>query len=1019
MPRIASVFVMILVPLVASADGNPNAISFEKHVLPILKENCYKCHDAKKGTADFRIDVRSRAKQGGESKKVGIVPGKATESELYRRIASLDEDTVMPPKKRLTKEQIETVRKWIDAGAVWPDSLSNEAGGTHWAFVAPKRPTVPKNASHPIDAFVLAKLEKEGLKPSPAADKATLIRRLYLDLIGLPPTPKQVDAFLADTAPNAYEKVVDELLASPHYGERWGRLWLDAARYADSDGYEKDKPRFVHFYRDYVIGAFNKDLPYNQFLLEQLAGDLLPNATQDQIVATGFLRNSMINEEGGIDPEQFRMEAMFDRMDAVGKGMLGLTIQCAQCHTHKYDPITHSDYYRLFAYLNNSHEANVTVYTAEEQMKRNEIFQKIKEIEADLKHKTPDWEKKLAAWQAKVKASQPKWDMIRPELDTSGGQKHTVLADGSIFASGYAPTKHTTDFTGSTKLKTITAARLELLNDPNLPRGGPGRSIFGLFALTEFKFEINGKAVKVVSATADANAAKKPLAANFEDKSKRARVTGPIAFAIDGDDTTAWSPDIGGGRSNVPRNAVFVFEKPIEVPANAKVTFKLVQNHGGWNSDDNQNNNLGRFRLSVTDVPNAVADPLYGQTDAFSVYRKTVTAWNDANDKIEDLWKEHPAGATQLVYTERTEERPTHLLKRGDFLKPGEKMAIGVPAFLNAPAIDLPPNRIGLAKWMTDAKAPTTARAFVNRVWQAYFGTGIVATPEDFGKQADMPSHPELLDWLAVEFMQPTITGAKPTDDRPWGVKRLHKLIVTSSTYQQSSKVSPELAARDPANRLLARGPRFRVDGEIVRDIALSVSGLLNPKVGGPSVYPPIPQFLTQPPASYGPKVWPESVGPDRYRRGLYVFRFRSIPYPALQAFDSPTGDFACVKRSRSNTPLQALTAMNEPIFVEAAQAFGLRILKDGGETDRERIAFAFRLCTARSPSEKEAAILMELLHRNVAKYSDPMADPWSVAISKPEDARKLPNGATPAQLAAWVTVGRVLLNLDETMTKE
>jgi hypothetical protein len=1009
MSRILSVLVLLSAPLAALADGDPNAISFEKHVLPILKESCHRCHDAKKGTADFRIDVRSRAKQGGESKKAGIVPGKAAESELYRRIASMDEDTVMPPKKPLAKEKVEIIRKWIDAGANWPDSLANETSGTHWAFVAPKRPTVPSSkfqVPSPIDAFVLARLEKEGLKPSPAADKATLIRRLYLDLIGLPPTPKQVDAFLADTSPNAYAKVVDELLASPHYGERWGRLWLDAARYADSDGYEKDKPRFVHFYRDYVINAFNKDLPYNQFLLEQLAGDLLPNATQDQIVATGFLRNSMINEEGGIDPEQFRMEAMFDRMDAVGKGMLGLTIQCAQCHTHKYDPLTQAEYYKLFAYLNNSHEANVTVYTPDEQMKRSEIFQKVREIEADLKHKTPDWEKKLAAWKAKL--ARPAWDVIRPELDTSGGQKHTLLPDGSIFASGYAPTQHTTDFSGPTKLKTLTAARLELLNDPNLPRGGPGRSIFGLFALTEFKLEVNGKAVKIASATADANGAEKPLDPIFDNRSKRNRITGPIAFAIDGNNDTAWSPDIGGGRSNVPRNAVFVFEKPIEVPANAKITFRLVQNHGGWNSDDNQNNNLGRFRLSVTDAPNPTADPLYGTANEFSVYRTTVPEWKDANAKIEALWKEHPAGTTQLVYTERTEERPTFVLKRGDFLKPGEKTTIGVPAFLNAPAAELPPNRIGLAKWMTDRNAPTTARAFVNRVWQAYFGTGIVATPEDFGKQADPPSHPELLDWLAVEFME-----------KGWSVKQLHKLIVTSATYQQSSKVTPELAAKDPANRLLARGPRFRVDGELVRDIALSVSGLLNPKVGGPSVYPPIPQFLTQPPASYGPKVWPESVGPDRYRRSLYVFRFRSIPYPALQAFDSPTGDFACVKRSRSNTPIQALTAMNEPIFVEASQAFGLRILKDGGETDRERIAFAFRLCTARSPSEAETAIVMELLEKNVAKYSDPKADPWTVAVSKPEDARKLPNGATPAQLAAWVTVGRVLLNLDETMTKE
>ncbi len=1006
MSRFIALLVLAVIPLVAYADGDPNAISFEKHVLPILKESCHRCHDAKKGTADFRIDVRSRAKQGGESKKAGIVPGKAAESELFRRIASTDDETVMPPKKPLAKEKIEIIKKWIDGGAVWPDSLANETSAKHWAFESPKRPTVPKNASHPIDAFVLAKLATEGLKPSPSADKATLIRRLYLDLVGLPPTPKQVDAFLSDASPNAYAKVVDELLASPHYGERWGRLWLDAARFADSDGYEKDKPRFVHFYRDYVINAFNKDLPYNQFLLEQLAGDLLPNATQDQIVATGFLRNSMINEEGGIDPEQFRMEAMFDRMDAVGKGMLGLTIQCAQCHTHKYDPLTQAEYYKLFAYLNNSHEANVTVYTPDEQMKRSEIFQKIKQIEADLKHKTPDWEKKLAAWKAKL--ARPAWDVIRPELDTSGGQKHTLLADGSIFASGYAPTQHTTDFSGPTKQKRITAARLELLNDPNLPRGGPGRSIFGLFALTEFKIEVNGKAVKIASATADANGAEKPLDPIFDNRSKRNRITGPIAFAIDGNSDTAWSPDLGGGRSNVPRNAVFVFEKPIDVPANAKITIRLVQNHGGWNSDDNQNNNLGRFRLSVTDAPNPVADPLYGTANDFSVFRTTVPEWKDANAKIEALWKEHPSGTSQLVYTERTEERPTFVLKRGDFLKPGEKTSIGVPAFLNAPAADLPPNRIGLAKWMTDARAPTTARAFVNRVWQAYFGTGIVATPEDFGKMADPPSHPELLDWLAVEFM-----------DKGWSVKQLHKLIVTSAMYRQSSKVSPELAAKDPANRLLARGPRFRVDGELVRDIALSVSGLLNPKVGGPSVYPPIPQFLTQPPASYGPKVWPESTGPDRYRRSLYVFRFRSIPYPALQAFDSPTGDFACVKRSRSNTPIQALTAMNEPIFVEAAQAFGLRILRDGGETDRERIAFAFRLCVSRSPSEAETAIVMELLEKNVAKYSDPKADPWTVAVSKPEDARKLPNGATPAQLAAWVTVGRVLLNLDETMTKE
>lgn len=1034
----AGAAVCLLGPLSrARADGDPAAISYEKDIQPILKARCYACHDAAKQRSGFRLDVRSQARQGGESGQPGIVPRKPAESALYQRITATDPDEQMPPKAPLTRQQITLLKTWIEQGAAWPDSLANEAKAPHWAFTSPSRPTVPtvpathsQGIRNPIDAFIRDRLAREQVAPSPEADRITLIRRVYLDVLGLPPTPAEVDAFVADTAPDAYAKLIERVLASPHYGERWARIWLDAARYADSDGFEKDKPRFVWAYRDWVVRAFNQDLPYDRFIIEQLAGDLLPNPTQDQLVATGYLRNSMINEEGGVDPEQFRMEAMFDRMDAIGKGILGLTIQCAQCHNHKYDPISQKEYYQLFAYLNNAHEASVPVYTAEEQEQRARLFQQIRALEDDLKHRMPDWPERMAKWEASVRDNSMSWDIIRPELDTSGGQKHTLLEDGSIVASGYAPTKNTTDFRGLTQLQRITGARLEVLNDPNLPLGGPGRSIHGLFALTEFRMEVNGKPVKFVRASSDAESAPAPLASTFDDRSKRERTTGPVAFAIDNKDETAWSPDLGPGRSNVPRKAVFVLESPVDVTPGAMITFKLVQNHGGWNSDDNQTNNLGRFRLSVTSADNPVADPLPAQvrtliqtvpadqrtpaqTQAlFSYWRTTVGDWKDANAKIEALWKTHPRGTSQLALLERDQMRSTHLLKRGDFLKPAEQVTASVPSFLHEPAQDLPANRLGFARWLTDPRSPTTSRAIVNRVWQAYFGQGIVSTPEDLGTMAEPPSHPELLDWLAVEFSQ-------PKQGTPWSFKRLHRLILNSATYRQSSKVSAELAAKDPYNRLLARGPRFRVDAEIVRDVALSASGLLNTKQGGPSVYPPIPQFLMLPPASYGPKVWSEDTGPDRYRRSLYVFRFRSVPYPPLQAFDAPTGDFACVQRARSNTPLQALTAMNEPIFVEAARALGRRAITEAGPHNRDRLEYAFRLCVARKPTPEEATILLGLLEREQAKFAAPEADPWAVAIGNAANYKQLPNSATPAELAAWVTVARVLLNLDETMTKE
>lgn len=901
----------------------------------------------------------------------------------------------------------------------------------HWAFIPPTRPDVPRIkevawARNAIDYFIRARLEKEGLKPSPEADPITLIRRLSLDLIGLPPTVREVDAFVKEYAVKpeaAYAALVERLLSSPHYGERWARFWLDAARFADSDGFEKDKMRQVWFYRDWVINALNRDLPYNQFIIEQIAGDLLPNATQDQRVATGYLRNSMLNEEGGIDPEQFRMEAMFDRMDAIGKGILGLTIQCCQCHNHKFDPISQAEYYGMFAFLNNCHEANVAVYTPDEQRKRTEIFRKIREIEDDLKHKNPDWQTKMRAWNTELDAKKVNWTAVRPEFDPSGGQKHYILDDGSILAQGYAPTKHTTDFTVKVDLPTIAAVRLEVLNDPNLPLSGPGRSIKGLFALSEFRVTAQPadkssppKEVAIARATADVNPPERDLEAIFDDRGKTKRVTGPIQFAIDKKNETAWTTDIGPGRSNVPRTAVFVFDKPIEFTKGTLLTFKLVQNHGGWNSDDNQNNNLGRFRFSVTDNGNASADPRGGAADEaalFSVYRATVSNWKEANDQIEELWREHPAGSSQLVLEQRSMPRMTHVLKRGDFLKPEGKASPSVPAVLHVLPDNAKFDRLTFANWLADPKSPTTARSLVNRVWQSYFGLGIVASSEDLGTQSEPPTHPELLDWLAVEFMQ-------PGDKSPaWSIKHLHRLIVISATYRQSSKVTAQLAVADPENRLLARGARFRVDAEVVRDIALAASGLLNDKIGGRSVFPPLPAFMLLPPVSYGPKQWPEDKGPDRYKRALYTFRFRSLPYPTLQAFDAPNGDFSCVRRPRSNTPLQALMTLNEPVFVECARALAMKIIKEGGETDAERVTYAFRRCVARAPNENEVKALLDLLLKQKGRFADPDAKPWELATADPKNPPELPEGIRPFDAAAWTVVARVLLNLDETITKE
>ncbi|MBB5036263.1 PSD1 and planctomycete cytochrome C domain-containing protein [Prosthecobacter dejongeii] len=1030
---------MLRFSLFILAFSSAQAVDFVADIQPIFEQRCYGCHGSNKQEAAFRLDHKPSALKGGDF-GLAIKPRHSADSILVHAIEGRNPKMKMPRKgDPLSPEEIGKIKAWIDAGAEWPDSasVSLETKVDHWAFKAPIKPALPA-AIHPVDAFIKQRLTREGLKPSPEAAPETLIRRVSLDLTGLPPTPEEVTAFVQDfkSSPKAYERMIEKLLSSPHYGERWGRHWLDAARYADSNGYEKDPMRHIWFYRDWVISAFNRDLPYDQFIIEQLAGDQLPKATQDQIVATGFLRNSMINEEGGVDPEQFRMEAMFDRMDTIGKSILGLTIGCTQCHNHKYDPISQVEYYQMFAFLNNDNEPWRVVYTSSEQMQRAQVLQSIQDLENKLKHEHADWPQRLEQWAAQVKGNQPAWTTLKFEDDPSGGEKAIRQKDGSILAQGYAPTKSHVKFVVDLKglerstsipersvdtpvrrpeesvapTRTITAFRLELLNDPNLPAYGPGRSIKGMAALTEFTAEIKVgdklTPLKFIKATADYGEPENtPLVPYARDKEadKDNRVTGPVTYAIDGDAKTAWGIDAGPGRRNVPRKAVFVLGKPLVVTPSMELTVGLSMKHGGWNSDDLQTMNLGRYRICATDAPDATADPLPPSVRAwvekkedatmkdaaipspvFAFFRSTLLEWKSVNDEIETLWKQHPEGTTTLVLDGRDEPRMTNLLKRGDFLKPGEQVTAGVPAMLNNPLPqDADGSRLTFARWMVSRQSPTTARAWVNRVWQAYFGIGLVDTPEDFGLQGSLPSHPELLDWLAAEFM-----------DKGWSNKDLHRLILTSATYRQESKVTPALLEKDPYNRLLARGPRFRVEGEVVRDIQLAVSGLLNPQLGGRSVMPPAPEYLFEKPVSYAPFPWKIEGDNQKYRRSVYVFRRRSTPFPFLGTFDVPNGETACVKRARSNTPLQALMTLNETLSMEAAQHLAQRMEKAGAGDDAKAISHGFTLCTSRPPTVKEAALLTDLLKRQRQIKAADEAPPM-------------------------VVVARVLLNLDETITKE
>ncbi|MFO0806859.1 MAG: PSD1 and planctomycete cytochrome C domain-containing protein [Gemmataceae bacterium] len=767
--RVSLAFVALVAAPVASAQ----TIDFNRDVRPILSNNCFACHgpDEKVRKGDLRLDTRDGAIANA------IVPGKPEASTFIERIKATDESAMPPVKtgKKLTPKEVEILTKWVKQSAPY---------AVHWSYAKPVKPQVPKGASHPIDAFILERLAKEKLKPAPEADKHTLIRRVALDLTGLPPTPAEVEEFLKDKTPTAYEKLVDRLLAKPAYGEHQARAWLDLARYADSAGYADDPARTIWKYRDYVIESFNKNKLFDQFTIEQLAGDLLPNPTTEQLVATAFHRNTMTNSEGGTNDEEFRNVAIVDRVNTTFMVWMGTSMMCSQCHNHKYDPFTQKEYFQAFAFLNNT-------------------------ADADRNDESP---------------TLPFW------------------ADGQL-------------------------EKKKQLEDE-------------IKALDE---KLKGK-----------------------------------------------KPE----ENKVDRDRLAMFKKQL---AELKPT---------------------------TTVP---------------------------------IMKELPAG----------QRRKTRLQFRGNFMDLGDEVTEGVPAALHAMKKTAAPNRLDFAKWIVSPENPLTARVIANRYWEQIFGTGLVRTSEEFGAQGELPSHPELLDWLAVELQ-------KPADGSPWDVKRFLKLLVTSSTYKQSAKIAPEQFERDPENRLLARGPRVRLSAEMVRDQALFVSGLLSPKMLGPSVRPVQPNLGVN--AAFGGSIdWAPSTGEDKFRRGIYTQWRRSNPYPSMSTFDAPNRDTCIVRRARTNTPLQALVTMNDPVYIEAAQALARRVMKDGGKTTEERAAFAVKLALVRPATDAEVKRLAKLFDESKAKYAKDTAKATQFATVP---LGPLPKDTDAAEAAAWTVVSSVLLNLDEMFMK-
>ena len=1039
------------------ASGATNA-DFARDIRPLLAERCFSCHGEKKQESGLRLDRQADALKGGDHGPA-VVPGKPAESVLLQAVTGTHTEVAKMPKKgeALTAEQISLLRNWIEQGAAWPAQLETRNSKTeapHWAFQPVRRPEPPKLsypnrklARSPIDQFVFRQLEQEKLTPSPEADRVTLIRRVSLDLSGLPPAPAEVDAFVADKSPAAYAKVVERLLDSPHYGEKWARHWLDAARYADSNGFEKDRTRSIWPWRDWVIHAFNADKPFDQFTIEQLAGDLLAEREPSSLatrhsslrVATGFLRNSMVNMEGGIEPEKFRVETIIDRVDAVGRTWLGLTVACAQCHNHKYDPISQKEYFQFYDFLNQDVEPKLDVPTAETQAKRDAIAAAAKGIEDKLLA-DPVVTGKFNEWLRSVARVPTAWQPLDAKEWHSTPMKFEKQEDLSLLGGGDVHNSSVIRVWVDLPQTNLTGFRLEALNHGNLPQNGPGLDGNGDWLVNEFTVELtplrelaapNAGATNFVATTNRVKFAR--AVADVEPAGL------PASLMIDGVVTNGgWGAAFTKGRRNQERRAVFQAEQPVGFEGGSRLLITVNSKPGGGlnNSSDRVSSFvLGRLRLSVTtDTGSLAADPLSekqrallaaaqageaaARRELFRVFLFQEPSLAEAAQRWDDAWKDWPAAENYTLALQlREPRRDTKIFKRGDWQKPTTSVSADVPATLNPLPQDAPRNRLGLAQWLVSPANPLTARVFVNRVWAHYFGAGLVITPEDFGVRSDPPSHPGLLDWLASEFIAPqlNVPGSK-TKPAAWSLKHLHRLIVNSATYRQSSRVTPGLLERDPYNRLLARGPRVRVDSEAVQDIALKAAGLLSPKIGGPSVFPPLPDGVMS--LAYGPIAWNVSEGDDRYRRAMYTFWKRSVPHPSMLTFDAPAAEQSCVRRTRSNTPLQALVTLNEPTFNQAARWLAWRAVGAAND-DTERATWAFRQCVSRKPSSQETTVLLKLLADARREFGERPKDAPQFAFADPKNPPPLPAGATATDVAAWSTVTRAILNLDETITKE
>ena len=935
--------------------GGKDPIDFNRQIRPILADNCLKCHGGVKEAGGLNLQFRDQALKGGKSDLPAIVPGKPDTSELFRRVTTDDEDDRMPKKAgRLTGNQIDLLKQWIAEGATW---------GKHWAYEPPRK------TGRSIDAIVEDGLKAKGLALSPPADRRTLARRTALDLTGLPPTPEEVELFVKDKSKDAYEKWVDNLLASPAYGERWAAVWLDLARYADSKGYEKDSFRDMWRYRDWVIDALNEDMPYDEFLVEQLAGDLLPNKSDAQIIATAFHRNTPENDEGGTDNEEFRTYAVIDRLNTTFDAIQGTTIGCVQCHGHPYDPFVHHEYYELMAFLNNTADADLdnsaptrNFYTRTDAAKARELDQKIaaaqKRMEAELG--SEDIRRQLDAWLREMKPPESFLPLSNSIVSSTEG-KYQVQEDGRVRLEGTGPSQTTITVEATPAAGPCEALVLAMLPDDKLPNRGPGAVDGGNFILTRIRATLIAENGGAESALEFTNAR-----ATFEQNGW------PVIDALTSgrgkqkEGEGGWAISGGTGKA---QTATFLLTNTVDVPAGAKLKVVLECENKQWGQHV-----LGCFRLgtsSVKEPEKLAALP----KDLRLVLDKERASWTkeekglverhffaglnpEAKALVEGLEEDRKALAALPVcnlpvMSELTgkEARVTRIFHRGNWLDKADTVQPSTPQVLNAWHEDYPRNRLGLVKWLTNGENPLTARVEVNRVWEQLFGAGIVETLEDFGTQGDKPAYQELLDELAVRFQT----------DLKWSHKRLLREIVLSRVYRQSSKASPALLEADPGNRLLARGPRFRLSSEQLRDQALAVAGLLSKKMFGPPVMPYQPPGMWLTP--YEGRDWTTAKGEDSRRRAIYTFIRRSATYPSFVTFDAPSREYCMVRRIRTNTPLQSLDLLNSPVFFEAAEGLAKRMQAEGGV--EAQLARGILLATQR-PAQPEEIAILKTLHGRV-----------------------------------------------------